>query len=167
MRKTRLSYVGVVAAAAAALTFLTVAPAQGAPKPDKEPVDTASAPVDSNLAPDRTASSRSAVSTAAASTLAVIQQRIATYVALNGMKYTFGSYVDPSTGKVVVDTDAPVDVVVTLTNVGARAGIAPVQVEVRRLSTSDTWHRRDDISPYYAGGGIAASVWALWVANIG
>jgi hypothetical protein len=162
MRKTKWMYVSAAVIATAALTLTTVGAAQADPGNDKEPVsDSSAVAVDTGSAPD--AGSARGVSASAAATLAMIQNRIANYVIYNGTKYSFGSYVDPDTGKIIVDTDAPSDVVTPLTDVAGRtvveraAGLAITTVQVRRQTTSDAWHRRDDVPPFYGGGGIAAT----------
>lgn len=161
MRKTKWLYVSAAVMATAALTLTTVGAAQADPGKDKEPVsDSSAVAVDSASPPDALATK--GVSTSAALTLTLIQNKIAAYVAYNGTKYSFGSYVDPDTGKIVVDTDAPMDVVGPLTIIAGRtaaekAALVATTVQVRRQTTSDAWHRRDDIPPYYGGGGISAS----------
>ncbi len=100
MLTRKRTLVGAVIAATAALTVLTVGPAQGAPGKD---VGAAAAKVDQSLAQDRAAGAKVASSPAAASALATIQTRIARYVAAHGTTYTFGSYVDSATGKIVLD----------------------------------------------------------------
>jgi hypothetical protein len=155
-------FVGSVIAATAALTVLSVSPAQGAPgkEKDKQPVDTAAARVDDSLAPDRAAGDTAAAAPAATSALAVMQTRIADFVAKKGTRYTFGSYLDPATGKIVLDTDAPADVVSSLTDLsGAETAQrqAASQVQLRRKTTTDAFHRRDDSPPFWGGGGITAA----------
>lgn len=85
-----------------------------------------------------------AVSTASVA----IQSRIVDYVKNNGTKYTFGTYADPTTGKVVVETDAPSDVVSAL--VGAERGV----VDVRKQVVADNFSRRDDVPSFWGGAGI-------------
>jgi hypothetical protein len=87
----------------------------------------------------------SAKVTAASST---IQSRIVTYVKSHGTKYTFGSYTDATTGKVVIQTDAPADVVSSL--VGTLGGVA----DVRKQAVSDSFSRKDDVAPFWGGAGI-------------
>jgi hypothetical protein len=154
----RRTLAGAVIAATAVLTLLSVSPAQGAPSKDKEPARAATAKVDTSLAPDRAARAK-VVSPAATAALATIQTRIAKYVATNGTKYTFGSYVDSATGKIVLDTDAPASLVSSLTNLSGAAAAqrqAASQVQVQRQTTTDSFHRRDDIPAYYGGGGISS-----------
>jgi hypothetical protein len=158
----RGTFVGAVIAATAALTVLSVSPAQGAPgkEKDKEPVGTAAARVDDSFAPDLATGGKATSSPASATALAAIQTRIARYVATQGTKYTFGSYLDSTTGKIVLDTDAPADLVSSLTNLSGAATAQRAtasQVEVRRKTTTDAFHRRDDTPPFWGGGGLSAS----------
>jgi len=89
------------------------------------------------------------VTSQAVSTASVaIQSRIVDYVKNNGTKYTFGTYADPTTGKVVVETDAPSDVVSAL--VGAERGV----VDVRKQVVADNFSRRDDVPSFWGGAGI-------------
>lgn len=157
MPKRKKMFVGAAIAATAALTVLSVGPAQGAT--GKEPVRTAAAKVDQSLAPDRAAGAKVVSSPATTAALATIQTRIARYVATHGTRYTFGSYVDPATGKIVLDTDAPASLVSSLTNLSGAAPAqrqAASQVQLRRKTTTDTFNRRDDIPPFYGGGGLAS-----------
>ncbi len=87
-----------------------------------------------------------------------IGRRIEDYAAKKGYKYTFGTSIDPDTGKIVVDTDAPASDVSSLINPpGAKSAAerqAASQVQVRRGTTSDAYGRRDDEPPFFGGGGI-------------
>jgi hypothetical protein len=149
--------VGAVIAATAALTVLGASPAQGAPgKPD---VGAAAAAVDQSNAPDRAGGAKVVSSPAAASALAAIQARIARYVAAHGTKYTFGSYVDSATGRIVLDTDAPASLVAAVTDMSGAAAAqrqAASQMQVHRRAVTDTFDRRDDIRPFWGGGGITS-----------
>jgi hypothetical protein len=156
MSKTKRTLVGAVVAATAALTVLSVSPAQAAP--GKADARAAAAKVDQSLAPDRAASAK-VVSPAATSALSTIQTRIARYVAAHGTAYTFGSYVDSATGRIVLDTDAPASVVSSLTDMSGAATAerqAASQVQLRRKAVTDTFNRRDDIPPFWGGGGITS-----------
>lgn len=138
----------VITAAVALTTVLHTPAAHGA----------VTAPLDDRLAPDHVAAARVKTSATAESALAIIQSRIARYVATNGTTYTFGSYVDPDTGRIVLETDAPTEVVAALTAFDTSASPAmrdaARRVWVRHATATDLWHRRDDIPPYYGGGGI-------------
>jgi hypothetical protein len=159
MRKSKWTFVGAVVTATAALMIVNVSPAQGDPGKDPETVSDTATTVDPGRAPDQAVSARVA-SAAATSALATLHQRIYAYVAYNGSKYTFGSYVDANTNTIVLDTDAPMDVVgplINLPTVNSTNGSPIVQaVKVNKLTTHDAWNRRDDIPPFYGGGGIAA-----------
>jgi len=157
MTKTRKMLVGAVIATTAALTVLGAGPAQAAPGKDKTPGH-AAASVDDRLAPDRAVRSN-AVPAAVTAALTTIQARIANYVATHGTAYTFGSYLDSVTGRIVLDTDAPAGLVSSLTNLaGATAAQiqAVGQVQVRRTTVRDSFNRRDDTPAFWGGAGLLA-----------
>jgi hypothetical protein len=89
--------------------------------------------------------------------VATIQARIASYVAKHGTGYSFGSYADPATGQVVVETDAPAGVVASLTDLSTNKSTAAAAVKVVRQRTTDRFSRADYIPPYYGGGGLLAA----------
>src|SRR5262245_59232856 len=70
---------------------------------------------DPGRAPDRKGGRVIAASPAQEKALQTIQSQIADYVATNGTKYTFASYWDAVNGKMVLETDAPADVVAAVT----------------------------------------------------
>jgi hypothetical protein len=150
---TLLLFTGLLPASSAAAT-----PDPAAVNPSAKAASAGPAAAkDDSLAPDRTAGAKVVSSPAATSALATIQTRIATYVATHGTRYTFGSYVNPTTGKIVLDTDAPASLVASLTNLSGAATAqrqAAGQVQVRRTSTTNTFSRRDDVWPFWGGGGI-------------
>ncbi|NHC46997.1 chymotrypsin family serine protease [Motilibacter aurantiacus] len=88
--------------------------------------------------------------------LTTIQSRIADYVARNGTRYTFGTYEDPETGAIVIDTDAPSAVVNQVTGVRTDRTLKGLQVQTRQGRIADAWHRRDDVPAFYGGGGLSA-----------
>ncbi|GAA4460282.1 hypothetical protein [Phytohabitans houttuyneae] len=156
MAKMKGALVAGIVAAVAALTVLGGGPAQAGPDKGDEPARRAAA--DESRAPDRLAGGGKVVTPLAATkALAALQNRIAGWVADHGTAYSFGSYLDPRTGRIVLDTDAPADVVSSLTGL-AGAGAAERQVAgqalVRRAATKDVFHRRDDSPPFYGGGGL-------------
>ncbi|MFD8968913.1 hypothetical protein ACFV0C_28660 [Streptomyces sp. NPDC059568] len=161
MIKTKKKLFGALGAAIAVLAVLGAGPAQGAPggEKDKEPVRT-TAPKGDSLAPDHTADTDTvAPSPAVTSALATIQKRIADHVAAHGTTYTFASYVDPATGRIVLETDAPAGLVSELTDLsgaGAAQSQAADRLQLRPATTTDTFDRRNDTPPFYGGGGIAA-----------
>ena len=94
--------------------------------------------------------------------LTTIQSRVRNYVAKHGTKYTFGTYEDATTGKIVVDTNAPTKLVDSLTTVGSATSAATQRsagpkVQVNKKSVSDQFNRRDDTPSFYGGGGLLAS----------
>lgn len=161
MRKLRRTLVGAVAAA----TFLCLGAgtAHGTVSGGnaREPVATGGS-VNENSAPDRDARPSVEASPAANAALAKIQQKIADYVAKHGARYTFGSYMDSGTGKIVLQTDAPQDVVSTVTDL---SGASPsedqmareVQVQRGTIRVDQLPTRRDDTPPFYGGAGIKVS----------
>ncbi len=132
-----------LAAASLALAIGT-APANAAdPKPDTGGKTSARGVAAADAG--RNAPVTSQAVTAASS---AIQTRIVDYVKSRGTKYTFGSYADPTSGKVVIETDAPADVVSSL--VGAHGDV----VDVREHAVSDNFSRRDDVPSFWGGAGI-------------
>lgn len=118
----------------------------------------ANAPAGADQAPDRSARGRVTASPAAAKALAVIQRRIAKYVADRGTIHTFASHLDSDTGRIVLESDAPASVIAELTSMsdpGQRREVSRAQV--RRSAISDAWHRRDDIPAFWGGAGITNS----------
>ena len=105
-----------------------------------------------------TAGKRVVSSAASQDAVTTVQKRIATYVKVHGTKYTFGSWSDPATGDVVVSTNAPASLVAQLTDLSGSASKATsaVRIKVQHGTISDTYNRRDDVSPFYGGGGLSA-----------
>lgn len=172
IKPTRKLLAGVAAAATIALSVLGAGVAQAAPDGGKgsEGNRALRAPLSESLAPDRAAHAKVTASPAATAALATVQQRIKAYVTKNGTDYTFGSYLDSSSGKIVLETNAPASVVNSLLNLsGASSAQALVakQAQVRRTTVSDKFNRRDDISPFwgaaglYSGGALCSSGYAV------
>ena len=158
MHGTRRLFISVVAVASAAAVVFGSAPAQGDPGGGgkKPPAASAGAKADS-LAPDRV--SRPAPPAAASAALAVIQSRITRYVASHGTTYNFASYFDSTTGRIVLSTNAPSDVVSSLTSMPTASSAqkqAVSQLQLRTGGPSDVFSRRDDIPNFYGGGGITS-----------
>lgn len=137
-------------------------PAQARPSAEKEKDKGAvSQPAPASQRPDRAAGK--AATDASQKALSTIQSRVRSYVAKNGTKYTFGTYADASTGKIVMDTNAPADVVASLTSATSgesttsQRGAASTKVQVNKQRTSDQFQRRDDTPSFYGGGGLLAS----------
>jgi hypothetical protein len=151
MRLKRAFLTSVVAAALAVTLGATAA--QGAGADGKPGTDGKSAGGDQRLlAADMTAGiGASAVSADVSRASSALQSRIVDFVRAHGTKYTFGSYVDSATGRVILETDAPSDVVSSLVSA------SDALVEVREQAISDNFSRRDDASPYWGGAGITLS----------
>ena len=129
------------------------ADAAGRDKPKEQAADAAVTPPD----PDRRARPRVAASAVAVEALEQMQRRIEEYVDKYGTKHSFASYIDSNTGQIVLDTDAPSFVVSDLTRSTEESlEGSSVSMQVRKASTSDAWHRRDDIQPYWGGAGISS-----------
>jgi hypothetical protein len=140
---------------------LVSAPAHASADPgdgNKQAGSPANARVGADQAPDRSARGRAGASPAADQALTVIQRRITNYVADHGTSYTFASYLDSDTGRIVLDTNVPASVVAGLTSMSDPDRRREVgKAQVRRATISDTFHRRDDISPFWGGAGITNS----------
>ena len=154
MRLKKALLASAVVAAAAAVTLGT-APANAADKPgaNVSPAGT-SVPADQAVAVKV-----QAVPEAVRLASATIQSRILNFVSLNGTKNTFGAYVDPSIGKLVVQTDAPAEVVSSL------VGTFRDQVEVRKERISDDFSRKSDSPPFYGGGGVSTAQFTPWCST--
>jgi hypothetical protein len=151
----------LIATAAVSGLFVLSGPAQ-AQSSDLKDTERVSRtqPVSHANRPDHAAAN--ATTGATKDALSKIQARVRSYVAKHGGKYTFGTYVDATTGTIVIDTNAPADVVGSLTSTSAkraaaRGGSAGVKVKVNKQRTTDLFHRRDDTPSYYGGGGLRAS----------
>jgi hypothetical protein len=153
-------------AALALLALALVAALAGAPAhASADPGDAgkpkgaqANAVVASDQAPDRSAHAGAKASPAAARALKGIQHRIADYVEKHGTKYTFATYLDSDTGRIVLDTTAPASVRSGLTSMSdpdKRRAVA--KAKIRRTAITDAWHRRDDIPSFWGGAGITNS----------
>jgi hypothetical protein len=137
--------ISVVAAATA--VALGAGPAQAAGKPDTNGKLGDQRPVAADVAAGKASL---AVSPAISQASAAIQSRIVDYVRTNGTKYTFGAYADALTGKIVVETDAPSEVVSSLVGTNVNASM----VEVRKQTATDDFSRRDDVPSFWGGSGI-------------
>ena len=144
LRSRVLAALALLALAVAAA--LASAPARaGADAGDgkKQAGSPANAAVGADQAPDRAARARVTASAAATAALATLPQgRIADYVAKNGTGYTFGSYLDANTGKIVVESDAPASVVASLTTVSQ-----PFRPDGRRRLRGPPDHHRRRVPP--------------------
>jgi hypothetical protein len=146
-----------VARAAFALLALALvaavasAPAHAAGKPAGSPGNAA---LGADQAPDRNAHGVDA-SPAADRALEKIQARIAKHVAKHGTKYSFASYLDSDTGRIVLDTDAPASLTAGLTSMSDPDEQREVaKAKIHRAPITDAFHRRDDIPSFWGGAGI-------------
>ncbi len=132
-------------------------PAQARPSDHKAREKVANTkPAPASQRPDRSASLVAPASSQRA--LTSVQSRVRSYVAAHPSKYTFGTYANALTGKIVIDTNAPAGVVSSLTStVKNRRGFAAVKVQVNKKGLSDQFNRRDDSPSFYGGGGLRAS----------
>ncbi|HEU5472669.1 MAG TPA: hypothetical protein VFV67_18640 [Actinophytocola sp.] len=146
LKRTVLTSIGVAAVAVA----LGAAPAQ-ADKGDKPDGAVRLAGQDATAA-DARASRAAAVAVAdnVARASTDVQARIVEFVRTHGTKYTFGAFTDPASGKVVVQSDAPAEVLAALT--GTATAAAPV--EVRKEGVTEQFSRRDDVPSFWGGAGI-------------
>ena len=80
--------------------------------------------------------------------LEAIQANIARHVERNGTQHSFASFVDPESGRIVVETDAPEGLTRALTAVGGDA------VELREGTVSDTFSRKADVPAFWGGSGV-------------
>ncbi|HEU4421745.1 MAG TPA: hypothetical protein VFR67_04295 [Pilimelia sp.] len=144
----RKHVLGVVAAAVVAVVLPTATPALSAPVgPDKagQSATAGQRAVPADAAAGRTAV---AVSPAVSQASTTIRSRIVNFVRTHGTRHSFGTYVDQTTGRIVVETDAPSSVVASL--VGTHGAL----VDVRKQTISDTFSRRDDVPAFWGGAGI-------------
>lgn len=113
--------------------------------------------VDSNDAPERLAGVvAKAVTPATTLTLKALQSNIAAYVEQNGTDNSFSSFIDATTAKIVLTTDASDDVIAKITQLDSpaqQAVMAQARIE-KGVTITDVWHRRDDVPSFWGGAGI-------------
>ena len=92
-----------------------------------------------------------------AKALAAMQRKIERKAAKAGGDTTYASYVDTTTGEIVLVTNASEADVADIKNLPDSADKKEAEkTKVVNAKTEDVWHRRDDIPAFYGGGGIAA-----------
>jgi hypothetical protein len=144
LRRTLLTSLAVTAIALA----LGIAPAQS--EPAKSDARGALGAADKALLQkEASAPAASLVTPVLNLALGTVQSNIANWVRANGGRYSFGSFVDPSTGKIVLETDAPASLVSSL------LGTAKGLVDVRPTAITDSFSRKSDTSPFWGGSGIS------------
>ena len=140
MHQISTSARGVRAAIALALLALvailaSAAPAGAAVGDEKKPSVTPINPTDA--LPDR-ASPKFEASPAAAVAVKQLQERIGSFVEKNGTKYTFATRFDSESGRIVIDTDAPADLLAELTKLDDPKLQREVEeIEVRKSTIED------------------------------
>ena len=123
------------------------------PKPEQAKVGAKS----NDEAPDRADRGRSAAPPAATQALEAMQRKIERLAARAGNDSTYASYVDATSGQIVLVTDASEDEVEEIKDLPDAAQRGEAQkAKVVKATTEDVWNRRDDIPSFYGGGGIAA-----------
>ncbi|HET9827872.1 MAG TPA: hypothetical protein VFQ11_05140 [Nocardioidaceae bacterium] len=164
MRISKKKTAALIATAAAVSVLAAAAgPASARPSAEKAKTAPSSHPAATALSPDHTAGPAARTSAASQLALGRVQAKVSSYVATHGTRYTFGTYADPTTGRIVMDTNAPSSVVASLTSVAgvsratSQKAAAGVRVQLHNEATSDTFNRRDDSPPFYGGGGLLAS----------
>jgi hypothetical protein len=100
----------------------------------------------------------------ASAALKEIQARISRYVAAHPTHPSFASYIDHTTGRIILETDAPASLVSRLTDLSIATSSMPKatssvlkaagQIEVRHATVIPLYNRRDDAPPFDGGAGI-------------
>lgn len=90
---------------------------------------------------------------------AAVQANIARWVQRNGPKHSFATYLDRSSGRIVLRTDAPGPVVSQVVGEHGR------RVDVRAGRVADLYSRKDDVPAYWGGAGITASTGTPWCSS--
>jgi hypothetical protein len=113
-------------------------------------------PKSNSEAPDNGARGKSAEAPGKAKALAAMQRKIERKMAQSNDN-TYASYIDATTGEIVLVTDAPPSEVADIKDLPDAADKAEAdKTKVVKATTEDVWSRVDDIPPFYGGGGIAA-----------
>jgi len=136
--------------AALALTFIATAPAHAADdvKPTKDPI------VKDARLPDA-AKPNFSPTTGQAVALRQIKGQIASFVEKNGPKYSFATQFDSERGNIVLVSDAPRDLLASLTATDdpeAREAVAKADIVEKGIE--DDYNRRDDIPSFWGGAGV-------------
>ena len=125
--------------------------AQG-PKPDHPKVG----PKSNDESPDKKDKAKSEPP-GKAKALAAMQRKIERKAEQDGGDNSYASYIDATTGEIVLITDASETDVEEIKNLPDAADKKEAEkAKVVTATIEDVWHRRDDIPPFWGGGGIAA-----------
>ena len=146
--------------ALALLLSVAASPALAAGRDDDKPRPAGGPAADQSVL-EREAAAQETVDPRLQRRLAGVNARIARHVERRGTQHTFGSYVDATTDTIVVETDAPSDVVSAV--LGEERGSR--RVVVRRQRIRDDWSRKSDIPSYWGGAGVTASVGTPWCST--
>ena len=159
MRKSRSTVsLGIASVAVLGLSLLGSASAEAASSGGKPP-SPAGSRARVAAAPDAALRAPRAAPAAQAA-LRTVQDRIASYVKAHGTEYSFADYLDATTGRIVLETDAPAGVVAPIVDLSKASGpgvqtfAAGSAVEVRHTSVTDSYSRRDDVPAYWGGAGL-------------
>jgi hypothetical protein len=148
--------VGWVAVAIATATLSTNGEASAAPAERGKPTVAKAKPDPNFLATERAASAGVVDNAASRAAYAAVSKRVVSYVDKHGTKYSFAVSTDPSSGDVVLQSNAPRRLVNKLSDAGATPSLRAVQVQTKRKAISDTFNRRDDVPSFWGGAGISA-----------
>ena len=124
---------------------------------DKKPDLPRGQDVSADQKPDKSAGGQDA-SPLKTKALAAVQRKIEKRVEKAGNKDTFASYLDATTGQIVLVTDASEEGVSEVTDVpdpDQKKEVDKAKV-VRGQTTKDVFDRRDDIPAFWGGAGITA-----------
>lgn len=174
MHSERRTFVGRVMVAIAALAILSACQpqpqsqkdsqqqsAQPSVEPttdgggDKKEAISETAKADESVRPDTHEAVQ--VPAAVSSALEMMQKKIMEYVSTEGTKYSFGSFVDPDSGRIVLSTDAPAEIVAKLIDLPGATDEqrqAAKDTRVEQVTTTDLWNRRDDVQSFWGAAGI-------------
>jgi hypothetical protein len=115
----------------------------------------------------------------ASAALKEIQARISRYVAAHTTHPSFGSYIDHTTGRIILETDAPASLVSALTDLSTATSSMPKatssmqtamlkaagQIQVRHTTVTPLYNRRDDSTPFAGGAGITDESHPYWCSS--
>ncbi|MFV0458278.1 MAG: hypothetical protein ACK5MT_05850 [Actinomycetales bacterium] len=155
----------ILAALAVGWVGIGVVPAAAADAPAKKPTTVEKQRVDSSVL-ERERAAELTADPAADRTFTALRGQIEATVKDQGAKYDYAAYVDATTGKVVLQTDAPQDQIDKLTAAAKGFSLAAehttgeasgAEIAVNRTTVEDSWNRRDDTTPYWGGNGLSAS----------
>jgi hypothetical protein len=155
LRKTAMGWM----AASALVLSVAATPAMGFAADNAKPTSPGGAVDQKVLKAEKAAAAK--VDASLEKAMAKINKRIANHAAKTGYKNTFGSYVDETTHKIVIQTDASADVVASLLGAEGKAN----KVVVKKSKLKDSYSRKSDVPSYWGGAGVTASVGTPWCST--